>query len=253
MNIYIGKITFEDAGNSGGGEITAPCYITETLEGYSDSYNAISMSLVTTNEEIKYTNQLYSEWDSATTSASGLCYNNTQLVYAPAIDTSNVTTMNSMFRGCTKLKYVPYYNTSKVTNMYGMFDSCSGLTSLNLSNWDVSKVTNITNMFYGCKSLTSLNLSNWNMSKARTNTGIFSTCTSLINLYMDGATLPNINLKYLSLDTCTALSVDSLVSILNALPTTTNSSYGLKIGATNLTKLSDEQVAIGTNKGWTIE
>ena len=49
----------------------------------------------------------------------------------------------------------------------------------------------------------------------------------------------------------TKLTVDSIVGLLNALPTTTNG-YSFQIGSTNINKLSDDQKAIATNKGWTL-
>ena len=51
------------------------------------------------------------------------------------------TTIEASFKGS---------DTSKITNMDSMFGDCSGLTSLDLSKWDISKVTIINNMFEGC-------------------------------------------------------------------------------------------------------
>ena len=42
-----------------------------------------------------------------------------------------------------------------------MFRRSSGLTSLNLSGWDVSKVTNMWAMFQNCYGLKALDLSTW--------------------------------------------------------------------------------------------
>ena len=55
-------------------------------------------------------------------------------------------------------------NTSNVTSMVNMFRGCSGLTSLGLSGWDTSKVTDMNNMFKSCSNLTSLDLSSFNTS-----------------------------------------------------------------------------------------
>ena len=46
------------------------------------------------------------------------------------------------------------------------------------------------------------------------------------------------------------LKVDVLINILNTLPNV--SSKTLNIGATNLAKLTEEQIAIAVNKGWTV-
>ena len=47
------------------------------------------------------------------------------------------------------------------------------------------------------------------------------------------------------------LTVDSLVNILNALPNA-SASRVCNLGSTNLAKLTPEQIAIATNKGWTL-
>ena len=51
----------------------------------------------------------------------------------------------------------------------------------------------------------------------------------------------------------TALTVNSLMSIINNLPDLTNSTtQTLTLGSANLAKLSSKQIAIATNKGWTV-
>ena len=82
-------------------------------------------------------------------------------------DTSNITEMNSMFKGCSSLTSLDLSNfdTSNVTSMSNMFYGCWKITSLDLSNFDTSKVTNMSNMFSVCPSLTSFELSNFDTSK----------------------------------------------------------------------------------------
>lgn len=111
--------------------------------------------------------------------------------------------------------------------MSGMFNSCSGLTSLNLSGLNLSKVTSMRYMFNGCTALTDLN--------------------------MNGAILPKMNLTDWILYLRTSLTAESLVSVLNALQQLNEGeSYTCQLGADNLAKLTDEQKAIATNKGWTL-
>jgi surface protein len=99
--------------------------------------------------------------------------------------------------------------------------------------------------------LTSLDMSGWEMSKVTDMRSMFTSSTGITNLNMLGATLPDINLSNWGLGGLYNLSIDSLVSVLNALPTTTKG-YTVNIGATNLSKLNDEQKSIATNKGWAI-
>ena len=85
-------------------------------------------------------------------------------------DTSEVTSMDSMFYECINLKNIYFGNidTSNVVKMDNMFYNCSLLTSINISNFDTSKVESMTFMFYGCSSLISLNLSYFNTAKVTT-------------------------------------------------------------------------------------
>ena len=132
-----------------------------------------------------------------------------------------------------------------------MFGNCNRLESLNISNFDTSKVTNMESMFGSCSSLTSLDISGWNTSKVISMAGMFNKCSSIEAINCDGLQFPNINLSNIRLDSCTKLTVESLVGLLNALPQS-DKGYSFQIGDVNIAKLSDEQKAIATNKGWTL-
>ena len=101
-----------------------------------------------------------------------------------ALDTSEVTNMNSIFCSCVKLISldVSNFDTSKVTNMDSMFSNCISLTSLDVSNFDTSKVTNMDSMFDSCSSLTSLDVSKFNTSQVTTMRCMFNDCTRLTSL-----------------------------------------------------------------------
>ena len=79
---------------------------------------------------------------------------------------------------------------------------------------------------------------------------MFGYCYSLnkINFY------DNFKVNDLDFTQCRTLTHDSLVDMLNKLADVTGDSttYTLKLGDFNLGKLTAEEVAIGTNKGWTI-
>lgn len=100
------------------------------------------------------------------------------------LDTSNFTSMDSMFRNCYLLTEldVSHFDTSKVTNMSNMFQGCSSLTSLNVSGFDTSKVTNMSVMFYGC-SVKDIDLRAWNVENVTEMDSMFeSATTEVINL-----------------------------------------------------------------------
>ena len=163
------------------------------------------------------------------------------------------TDLSYMFSNCSLLTSldVSHFNTSNVTNMYGMFNRCSSLNSLDVSHFDTSNVTDMALMFYGCNKLTSLDLSGWNLSNVTYMINMFYRCMSLETIKCDGLQLPDINMLYISFDSCSKLTVDSIVGLLNALPQSTHN-YSFQIGQTNIDKLSDDQKAIATNKGWTL-
>lgn len=103
------------------------------------------------------------------------------------LDTSNVTSMNRMFRDCNALTILylgDKFNSSKVTDMSGMFARCYILTSLNLDDkFDTSKVTDMSNMFRNCYALTSLNLGDkFDTSNVTNMDHMFSGCSALTSL-----------------------------------------------------------------------
>ena len=126
------------------------------------------------------------------------------------LDTSNFTSMDSMFRNCYLLTEldVSHFDTSKVTSMSYMFKGCSSLTSLNVSGFDTSKVTSMDevfsasgvqkldlrgwnvenvlamrNMFQNCTKLATLDLTEWNAIKCTEMTNMFDYCISIQKIY----------------------------------------------------------------------
>ena len=207
--------------------------------------------------------------------------------------TSEVTNMNHMFTYCRKLTSLKLnnFNTSKVTDMSYMFSTCNELTSLNLSNFDTSKVINMSTMFYSCKKLTSLNLSNFDTSKVIDMSSMFNTCEKLVNIpklnainvvdvnafaskctsLTDFGGLENLGQAYstsysanygnykLDLSSCTALTEQSLINVLNNLydiATKGCKAQQVVLGSTNLAKLVSEEGQQALQKaqqfGWNI-
>ena len=72
------------------------------------------------------------------------------------LDTSQVTNMSYMFRGCASLMSAPDMDTSNVTNMPFMFYDCAALTSV--PGMDTSNATDMYRMFYNCAALTDGNV-----------------------------------------------------------------------------------------------
>ena len=184
------------------------------------------------------------------TDMHGMFYScrNLQSINASNWDTSNVTSMSSMFQGCSNLQSldVSGWDTGNVTNMGDIFNNCSNLQSIEgIGEWDTGKVTDMSFMFTSCNNLTSLDLSGWDTGNVTNMNSMFSNCTNLQSL----DSMQNIKTD-LSVNG-TKLDATSLFDIIDNLANLT-SSKTLTLGSALLAKLTEEQIAIAVNKGWTI-
>ena len=167
-------------------------------------------------------------------------------------DTSSATNMAWMFNG-NNLKHldVSNFNTSKVTDMFAMFSGSQSLTQLDVSNFDTRNVLDFGRTFsYWSGVNKELNISGLDLSKCTSMDGTFKSSEFKVIL-CDGLRLPDIDMSKIGLNSSTELTVDSIVGLLNALPQS-DKGYSFQIGSVNIAKLSDEQKAIATNKGWTL-
>ena len=100
------------------------------------------------------------------------------------LNTSQVTDMRYMFRGCKSLSTLDLsgFDTSGVKVMRMMFFDCSSLTALDLSGFDTSQVTSMSHMFFCCSSLTTLDLYSFATSQVTDMNGMFKGCQSLTSL-----------------------------------------------------------------------
>ena len=178
---------------------------------------------------------------SKVTNMNSIFYQCYKLTTIPQLNTSNVTNMANMFYRCENLTTIPLLDTSNVTNMYGMFQTCRKLTTIPQLN--TSNVTNMSNMFSGCVNLTSI--PQLNTSNVTNMNEMFNTCNNLEEIHMTGMKTS------FNISSSTKFTESALVEILNNLATVT-STKRLTMGSTNLAKLTDEEKAIATNKGWTL-
>ena len=196
---------------------------------------------------------------SAVTNMNSMFYNCKNLISIPQLNTSNITDMDDMFYNCSYLTTIPQLDTSNVTSMIYMFSSCKSLTTIPQLN--TSKVTNMSNMFYDCKSLTTI--PQLDLSKVISVSQMFYSCSALTtlggfqNLGMAYDTSKRANYSYytLNLSVCTKLTHDSLMNVINNLydiKTKGCNPQSLVLGSTNLAKLTAEEIAIATDKGWNV-
>ena len=119
---------------------------------------------------------------------------------------------------CISITTIPLFNTSKVTNMNSMFAHCTSLSTV--PQLDVSGVTDMGSMFYNCSSLEQIHMININAN--------------------------------LDISSSTKFTREALNEIIGNLKAQTSGTKTLTMGSTNLAKLTDEDKAIATNKGWTL-
>lgn len=163
------------------------------------------------------------------------------LIEVPEIDTSNVINMQSIFSDCPSLITIPSINTEKVNNMSGAFQYCSGLEIIPELN--AQSVTQISNIVSGCR----------NLEK-------FGGLTDLGKAYKQKTA--NYSYYKLDLSSCSKLMYESLMNVINSLYDLnltydvanggTLYSQSLVLGSTNRTKLTEEEIAIATSKGWNV-
>ena len=146
------------------------------------------------------------------------------------------------FNSCTSLTSVTI--PSSVTNIGSWaFQNCYQLTSVTIPN-GISWINSGT--FMSCYSLTSVNIPS---SIIGIGNQAFQGCSSLRYVTIENG----FNANNLKLSDSTLYTVETIVSWLNALADRTGeTAYTLTIGATNLNKLTADQIAIATNKNWNL-
>ena len=151
------------------------------------------------------------------------------------IGAEKLTSAMQMFYTSNYLKYVPDFNTSNVTTMYAMFQYSRNLITVPKLN--ASKVVIVSNMFGNCSNLTNLGgLENLGQSYDTTKSANYSSYK-------------------LDLSGSNKLTHDSLMNVINNLYDIKSKGcnpQSLVLGSTNLAKLTAEEIAIATEKGWTV-
>lgn len=157
----------------------------------------------------------------------------------PTIDTSDYTSFSNMFDGFRGLEEIPPINTGKGTNFYKFMYMCN-------------KVKRIPQLDFG---------------SATTVDSFWQTGNNVVTLEYHGGykdvgkaystTAPaNTNSYRIVFDSYILLPHDSLMNVINNLYDIAKkgvASQKLVLGSTNLAKLTAEEVAIATNKGWTVD
>ena len=183
---------------------------------------------------VAYALQIKNTWDASATSRK-FSYD-TNLIYFPQVDVSNITAATDMFNECRLLQYVPSLNiSSKVTSLFDMFQNCNSLALIDLSEWDTSNVTNMGGMFDHCESLVSIDLSGWDTSKVTNMDYMFSTCVSLVSIDLSGWDTSKVRNMGPLFPNCNKL--EKVDGFLNLTSCNYSNSYSYFVGYSKLSKL----------------
>ena len=259
------------------------CSSLETIQGI-ETWN--TSKITSTNGTFENCRSLkevdISNWDlSKVTSMNSMfknCINITRVIMPT--NTPSLTTVSSMFHSCQSLLEIPFFNTSKVThfggNASGMCQGCSSITSF--PDFDYSSAKYVTRIIGNCNNLRTINFTNMpngvNLNDNYGNGSITGDgCRQLVEInglnltdctmgnptLLGGVTsLENLNVigtmnVSFIIDRANKLSIQSLVNLFNCLSDRNGQSQlTVNIGSTNIAKLSSSQIAIATNKNWTV-
>lgn len=171
------------------------------------------------------------------------------------LDTSRVTgfgtAWSSYIYSCPNVETVDLSNLNLLGcgaegAFYDLCRSMGKLKSLVSKNANVSNLTNLSTFLYDCPELVDLDLESWDISNVTAQGSFAGKSFKLTNF----KSFNNINCD-MNFSWFTQLTVESLVSIINALKTTATTKK-LTLGSNNLAKLTSAQIKIATDKGWTV-
>lgn len=259
---------------------------------FGDCYNLETIPLINTSKATVfsgmfsgcYTLKEIPEIDTSNaTNMDSMFYFCTSLKKVPTLNTEKVVSANSMFNYCQSVKDLSNLTFKNLTSANTMFSYCQTLEKL--PNVDFSKIKSFYSMFSYCQSIKKID--NLDTKSATTFSYCFSTCRNLEELCeLDASNVTSINE---SLSTCPSLrTFGGFKNIGQAYSTTTNANYtnmtisvyecyalthqslmniinnlydikskgcniqGLRLGTINMAKLTAEEIAIATDKGWNV-
>lgn len=184
------------------------------------------------------------------------------------LDVSDVNNFTGVFTDCKKLKAVPDLSAANPSYVNAMFKNCESLTIIPQIN--TSKCTSFDSIFYGCKNITYIPF--LDCGKATSVTQMFymssiPTHEVQVEGFKDlGKSYTQKSKNYytykLEIFRLNGLTHDSIMNIINNLYDL-NLTYDvanggtlyeqtLNLGGNNINKLTEDEIAIATSKGWIV-
>ena len=196
------------------------------------------------NSYFNYSKDIVKNWDSEQVLMNRF-RNDKDLIFMPKVDTSNADNMTAMFSSCANLMQVPLLDTSNVVHFDEMFYNCSSLTTV--PQFNTSSLYSAQLMFAGCSKLVSVPLLDF--TNAKELRSMLLACSELAEL----GGFSNLSVS-LDLSSSRKLTADSIMNVINEAKdlSGTGGTSTLTLGSTNIAKLTEEQIAIASFKGWTL-
>ncbi len=195
------------------------------------------------NTYLNYSKNIVRNWDDSQVLMNRF-RNDKNLVFMPKVDTSKANNMTAMFSNSTNLIQVPLLDTSNVVHFDDMFYNCYNLVTI--PQFNTSNLYSASLMFGGCSKLISVPLLDF--TKAELIRNMLSGCSELVEL----GGFSNLSVS-LDLSSSRKLSVESIMNVINQAADLSqeDKTATLTLG-TNISKLTEQQIAIATSKGWSL-
>lgn len=196
------------------------------------------------NSYLNYSKDIIKNWDDSQTGLMNRFRNDKNLVFCPLVDTSKANNVTAMFSNCVNLIQVPLLDTGNVVHFDEMFYNCTSLSTI--PQFNTSSLYSANLMLAGCSKLVSLPLMDF--GKAEQLRSMLLACSELVEL--GGFSNLSVNLD---LSSSRKLTADSIMNVINqAKDLSGTGNATLTLGTTNIAKLTEQQIAIASAKGWTL-
>lgn len=162
---------------------------------------------------------------------------------------SNVLSISYLYQSASNLiddgglHTLPF--SEKVKSPSSVFMKC-GLPSIDISRWRVTYGSQLSQLFREAKA-TYINMSNQDFGATDLGTTNFDYCYNLEEVKCENTIFPALSFTYFAAST--KLSKQSILDMFNQLPT---ASATVKIPRHILNNLTEDELLIATNKGWTV-
>lgn len=215
---------------------------TDTFRSYADKINSMSSGSANIEEYLHLNSNSFME--------NSYLFNRMIKKIPNNIEIKKNSPLTNCFYCCENLTEIDLNkvllnNSAVSTSLISTFYNCIKVKTIKLGKLNECKFQSIGFAFYNCRQLTEI-------------AGVIDliNTTSLPSVFKDCYELGTVNLKNLNvtgldLSSCTKLSHESLMYLINNLVETTTTK-SITLGATNLAKLTDGEKAIATSKGWTL-